>query len=196
MKKLTDFTVAEYYKFRDLVSKDNQETKQILALFDINPNETSASDSIAIMQEISLMTIEPNKLKKVYKINGKEYELMLNLTKMSAAQFIDFQMYSVDNNMHEILSIILLPKVRKKWYLPKKTAKYGDGYDVFELQKDIKEQMLISDAKTIVDFFLTLSVRWLQTIEVYLEKQKKKMEADLESKKQKSGTNGKEQQKM
>ena len=194
MKKLQDFTISEYNQFKSLVSVEKQDTKAILKLFSVNSDEIKATEANAMIASIKSMHINPSPIKNIYEINGKKYKLMKDLTKMSASQFIDFQIYSADNNMHEILSILLLPIEKKSIFLPSKVKKYGDSYDIFELQNDIKNFMPVSEAISIIDFFLTLSVNLLKVIEEYFQNQMKK-QVKSKRKEQISTMNGKEQQK-
>ena len=73
--------------------------------------------------------------------------------KITTAQYIDFQTFAKDGekNVVELLSVMLVPKGKK----------YNQDYDVIELQKDLRENLSVADALTLLAFFF---VQYRQSI--------------------------------
>lgn len=199
MKKLQDFTVNEFNQYYELMKEENKDVKAILTLFGIDVEKESATALPDLMAAINAMTLNKGILKDYYKLNGHEYYLEKDIRKLTASQFVDFQIYSVDMKMENILSIFLLP-VKKSGFFGKKHEKYGDNYDVLQVQNDILHYMKIADAQAISDFFLHLSMKLFVIIQEYLENKKVKMEKEILKKEnevqKQSLMNGKKQQKM
>lgn len=73
-----------------------------------------------------------------------------DLTKVTTAQYIDFQTFAPDADAHlvELLSVSLVPE----------GMTYNDGYDLADVQAAIREHLSVQDALALVaDFFR----RWL-----------------------------------
>lgn len=87
---------------------------------------------------------EPNKLKKSYTINGHKYIQCADVTKVTTAQFVDYNNYvnSGEKDITKILSVMLVPEGHE----------YSQGYDIASVQEDIKD-MKYKDALAI-SFFL------------------------------------------
>lgn len=159
--KVEDLTIDKYYKFEEYV-KDN-DIFGIFELFNIDITNMSIQEMNQKFAEITSFSFTPVKLNKYYMINGVKYKAQLNLTKIKAGQFIDFQSYMTgDRKLEQILSIFLIPM--KKTLIGWKERKYGEDYNMFETQKEIREHFQIIHAKTLSDFFLSLSVKLLQVM--------------------------------
>jgi hypothetical protein len=87
---------------------------------------------------------KPNKLKSKYIINGKTYIQCGDVTKITTAQFVDYNNYIMNNepDISKILSVILVPEGHD----------YNQGYNIEEAIEDIKT-MRYKDALAI-SFFL------------------------------------------
>jgi hypothetical protein len=156
--KVEDLTIGQYYKFEEFV-KDN-DVFGIFDLFGVDISDMSVQEMNRKFAEITNLSFTNSKLNKEYMIGNIKYKAQLNLTKIKAGQFIDFQAYMAgDKKIEQILSIFLIP-MKKTWF-GWKEQKYGD-YDVFLTQQHIKDNFRIVDAKTLSDFFLNLSVKLLQ----------------------------------
>ena len=92
---------------------------------------------------------EPAMPREDYVINGKEYKLTMNFHKLTTAQYIDFQSYSKSEDYSQMLSVFLIPKGKK----------YGDEYDVFEVQQDMKT-MPVQEVLGLMGFFIILYRSW------------------------------------
>lgn len=103
-------------------------------------------------QKTHFLTTQPKKENKVPKkifMDGKEYEVVTDVEKMTAGQYIDYQTYlgyKDEKYLPHILSTIIIPKGEK----------YGDT-DILEVIKTIEEHLPISVAVSLSAFFLK---RW------------------------------------
>ena len=127
--------------------------------YDMTPEEVdnlSLRKAEEYARGISFLNQEPAPAvaKKSYVLNGRKYNTTMDLTKVSVAQYIDFQQAWPDSQEHpeRVLAIILVPDGHK----------YNDGYDTTEVQKDIEEHMSCTDSMGLTLFFcrlLRLSIR-------------------------------------
>lgn len=87
-----------------------------------------------------------------YILGGVTFDVLLNIEKMTAAQFIDYQNYikDVNGNLVQLLSVFLIPKGHR----------YNEGYDIVEMQKIIKDNLCIIDAYALAAFFL----KWYESL--------------------------------
>lgn len=87
-----------------------------------------------------------SKIADSYKIGDFNLIPTQNLSKITTAQYIDFQSFSKDaeTNMVELLSCFLVPK----------GMKYNQGYEVADVQKAIRENLSVVDTLSLSAFFL------------------------------------------
>lgn len=106
--------------------------------------------------------IPKTKVKGKYTINGREYEVMMNLFEMSMGQYIDFK--NIGNRPERLYSIIFIPKGHK----------YNDGYDM----ETVWEDMLClpaPDVAAINRFFFRLTKKYQTIIRLSLKRLMKRM---------------------
>lgn len=104
-------------------------------------------------------------IKEKYVINGNKYVLCANVSKMTTAQYIDYQtlVKNADKNVKELLSVFLIPEGKK----------YGD-YDLEKVIDNIYNYLPIADARAI-SFFFTLVLQSLtRATLISLERRTKK----------------------
>lgn len=108
-----------------------------------------------------------------YVLGGIEFDVVLNMEKLTVSQYLDYQEYikNPDKNRVQLLSVFLIPKGKK----------YGEGYDMAEIQKVIRENLGIIDAVALSDFFLLLSQSLMQVTLRSLKKKMKKMKKQMKS---------------
>jgi hypothetical protein len=118
-----------------------------------------------LAQQTAFMTVPPQvKGRKISKvnINGKEYEVLDKIDKMTTGQYIDYQTYLKKNDVKMlpyILSTLIIPKGEK----------YGDSDTVEDLK-----QMTVEEALTISNFFMNKSLTLIKGTLRYLEYMMKK----------------------
>ena len=109
----------------------------------------TTSEYVRLVNECNFLIDMPKvKITDNYTINGKEYEVFLSLRNMTVAQYVDFQTFYKEREKYfsELLACFLIPK----------GMKYGEGYDIADVVKDIGEHFSIVDANSIMFFFVLL----------------------------------------
>lgn len=93
------------------------------------------------------------RIAKSYRIGGMELIPEKDLSKITTAQFIDFQTFSKEGERYyvEVLSTLMIPKGKK----------YNDGYDIADVHKAIRENLSVADVLSLSAFFLG---KWLRSI--------------------------------
>jgi hypothetical protein len=100
-------------------------------------------------------------IKKYYKINGTKYFACFDTTKLTTAQFVDFQNYAKQNDFIGCLSVCFRPK----------GTEYNDGsYDIDKVKQDIAS-LPITQGLTIAFFFKNQLVVLLSAIQSSLANQ-------------------------
>ena len=168
---IDDDTLADIDKNVELIAL--LDDKEVDMIYDLPLPEFN--DKI---QKTAFLYEEPKPLQvsTVYKLGDMELEACLNINDLTTAQFIDYQTYVKDKNkMVELLSVFLVPKGHK----------YNKDYDVFEVQKIIRDNMPITQAMGLSDFFLLLYKSLLKASLISSTRKLKKMmrkEKDLKKK--------------
>lgn len=169
-------TVGKYLELLDII-EDNEladidKNASIIALLDDKEvdmvYDLPLTEFNGLMQKTAFLYNEPKPMQvsTVYKLGGMELEAMLNLEKLTTAQFIDYQAFVKDNKkMVELLSVFLVPKGKK----------YNKDYDIIEVHKVIRDNMPITQAMGLSAFFLDLYKALYETTLTYLIKKMKRM---------------------
>lgn len=108
-----------------------------------------------------------------YKVGGYDLRPFADWTKMTAAQFIDYQTYAgkgTEPHIVEIVSVVLVPAGKK----------YGDGYDVADVQRAIRDNLSVADVLDIVAFFFSQYAAFLKDSLIYLKRRALKMKDGTE----------------
>lgn len=170
MKTLNELTLKEYEKYLEIISEEKLDTYSLLELFGYDPIKMSAGELNSAMIKISSSSLKPIKLKRYYKVGKWTLKSNLNLTKISAAQFIDLQNYLQDYKIEQVLTVFLLPC--KKTLFKYKELPYADRkhYLVEDLEKDLYNQFTIGDANTLSSFFFSQSMSLLKVMKEFGEK--------------------------
>lgn len=100
---------------------------------------------------------------KSYKIGGFDLIPVKDITKVTTAQYVDYQTFSkeVDKYIVETLSTLLIPKGKK----------YNDGYEITEVHKAIRENLSVADVLSLSAFFLTSWLKSIKDSQTYLEQE-------------------------
>lgn len=108
---------------------------------------------------------KPNKLKKKYVINGTTYVQCADVTKVTTAQFIDYNNYinNKEKDISKLLSVMLIPKGHE----------YNKGYEIEDVQNDIKSMSYL-DAMGISFFLQKQFVAYVMLMLDYSEELLKK----------------------
>ena len=157
MRNINDFSIKEFDEYVKLLEEKDIEIKSILSLFGLDPVELKPNELKPIYENILDQRLNRVETKDFYIINGKKYKLLKKVNDITAAQFIDYQLYMQKFHIEQVLSIFLIPVKGKNIFGKYKYHKYNEGYDIIELQNDIYNHMKQVDANSIVDFFLKSS---------------------------------------
>lgn len=113
-----------------------------------------------LAQQTAFLTVQPQvkarKINKIY-INGKEYNVLDKIEKMTTGQYIDYQTYLKKND------IKMLPYILSTLIIPK-DEKYGDTDTIEQIK-----QMTVEEALTISNFFMNKSLTLIKGTLHYLE---------------------------
>lgn len=116
-----------------------------------------------------------NKAPKNITIGDAKYEVVTNMRKLTAAQYIDFQTYlkmgDGVNNLPNLLSVFIVPK----------GSKYGDeSYNIDKLKDDIKEYLPVTTAFEMCGFFQKTFLNSIKNILFCLELKMRKAKTEKE----------------
>lgn len=169
-------------KYRELLSLDNNDEMeygiQILAVLSDTPEEdlmalpldeftSLMSKTKFIYKEIDRM--DYRKLGKTLTINGKKYDVIKDARSMTAGQYIDYRTYAKNEDFLSTLPYILTV------FLVPSGMKYGEGYDIEDVAKELDQHLDIRTALCISDFFLHQSLFSIKVSLRYLKWMMKRM---------------------
>ena len=117
----------------------------------------------------------PENPAKVYEVGGFRLVPVQDATKITTAQYIDFQTFGrkADENIAEMLSCLLVPE----------GMRYNDGYDVVEVQAAIRERMDCVSALGVYAFFFESLRTSMQGILTSCRREARKAGMDPEKRK-------------
>lgn len=178
LKNWNDITVAQFYKIKDIIEgpQDDYMTLNLLdIIYDIDSSNMPITELNKYNGALEFLNKEVPvvKLEEKYEINGIIYMTGYNLSKISAAQFIDYQNYTGTNKYEDYLSVVFIPEDHQ----------YNDGYDINQVKKDLLN-LPITVVRSLV-FFYTLQLAKLQSSFLsYLKKDLMKMKMEKEKRKE------------
>ena len=163
MKNWYDITLQQYYQIKELLTNEDEYTA--LNILDVLYGIDSASLPLTelshynnaldfLKDEIPVVDI-----KKKYNINGHTYESNCELTKVSTAQFIDYQNYLKEKEpkYEKLISVFFIPE----------NHQYNDGYSIKEVQDDILHMSMV-DVQSIAFFIKKQFQLLLSLFQFYL----------------------------
>lgn len=173
-----DITLKQFYEIQSILSVTDDWTylNLIDCVYGVNSqnlpiNELKKYDISFIKDEIPEV-----KLKKYYTLNGKKYNSNCDITRVSVAQFIDYQNYLKEDEVR-------LEKLLSVFFMPDGCKDYNTGYDIIKVQEDLMD-LPIPVAQSI-GFFLGRQFKLLFLIfRYYLIKQVKKLKMEKQKKKE------------
>lgn len=189
-----DITINDYQHIVEIAQDESlSETEkniEVLSILIDVPSEELYQIEISELQDLIdkidwMNKFDFDKDVKFNTINIGKYNCKVNvdLQKFTIAQYVDFQTYyskGTDKNLVEIISCFLVPL----------KCKYADGYDVLDLQNEIKNNMNIKIANSIMFFFAKKSLisinNMLQSSLPILKKQMKQTKDEKEKNKLKT----------
>lgn len=171
-----DVTIEEFKQINILLTDDelDEEDKALglVALFsDDDPLQTDFREFRKRLENIQFIgkEIKPAEVKKEYILGGVKYKLNKNIYNLTTSQYIDYTSYlknlDSDTLYEDVLSVYLIPD----------GCKYNVGYDIDETKRIIRNNMPITDALGIYNFFFLFFRNYMQISLHYLRKRMKKM---------------------
>lgn len=172
-----NITIEKYYDLQDILNDETDDditknVKMVALITDKDESEVWNMDLTEAGEYISKLTFLnnfdiPDNPNMVITLPGYQLKVMKDVTKISVAQYVDFQSFikmPLRESMEKILSIFLIPV----------DCKYNDCYDIIDLQKVIRENMSFRVAEGLLSFFIERYGRSLIHSLAYCKKQMKK----------------------
>lgn len=173
----SNIKLKDFYTIREILSVEDDWTA--LNLIDFLYGVDSQSLPIRELSKFDVSFLKEEipevKLQKYYTINGTKYNSNFDLTKVTVAQFIDYQNYLKEDEVR-------LEKLLSVFFMPDGYKDYNSGYDIIKVQEDLLE--LPIDIAQSIGFFFARQLRvffWL--FRYYLIKQVKKLKMEKAEKK-------------
>ena len=173
-----DINLKQFYDIREILSVEDDWTylNLIDCIYGVNSqnlpiNELKKFDISFIKDEIPDV-----KLNKYYTLNGTKYNSNCDITRVSVAQFIDYQNYLKEDEVR-------LEKLLSVFFMPDGCKDYNTGYDIIKVQEDLMD-LPIPVAQSI-GFFLGRQFKLIFLIfRYYLIKQVKKLKMEKTNEKE------------
>ena len=173
-----NITIEKYYNIKDILDDETDDdiTKNVKLVAVItnkdendvwNMDMAEAGEYISRLQFLNKFELPKNPNMKI-KLPNYDLVVIKDLTKINVAQYVDFQNFvkmPLRESMEKILSIFLIPE----------GCSYNTGYDILDLQKEIRENMSFRVAEGLLSFFLNRYGRSLVHSLTYCKRQMKKM---------------------
>lgn len=179
--EFSDITLKDWYAIQDILSIEDEYTTFNLLdyLYGIDSSNMTLAEVSKYSGTLSFLNnLEKYKdiqLEDKYTINGTTYTGFLDLTKVTVAQFIDYQNYIKETpvKFEKVLSVFIIPEGHT----------YNDGYDLQQAQQDMLELPFVVVQK--VAFFLAKQLQTFVSLFLcYLKGDMKKMKG-IDKKKKK-----------
>lgn len=105
---------------------------------------------------------------KSYGLAGMQLLPVKDFTKITTAQYVDFQTFSKEGDKYvvECLSTLLVPKGKK----------YNDGYEITDVHRAIRENLSVADVMSLYAFFLTKYVKSIKDFQTFSVKEIQKIQ--------------------
>jgi hypothetical protein len=174
--KWNDITVKQFYEIKEILSVQDDWT--ILNLIDCIYKVDCQNLPIKELKKFDISFInEPIpevKVNKYYTLNGTKYSSNCDITKVTVAQFIDYQNYIKEEEFR-------LEKLLSVFFMPDGCKDYNTNYDIIKVQEDLLE--LPIDVAQSIGFFFGKQFKILFILFRYcLQKQVKKLKMDKKKK--------------
>ena len=174
-----ELTINKYLEIRQILKDDggelNIQSRIIACLNDMDVDDvlnlslTKYNELVVksafLMDKPKLDGRVPSRLN----INGKEFDVTKDIKKLTAAQYIDYQTWTSQDDQDRYLANVLA------CFIVPKGCMYNDGYDVVEVAEWIGENLSILDGLNICFFFRKKYLKSIELTVTYLELTMKRM---------------------
>ena len=172
-----NITIEKYYNIKDILDDETDDditknVKLVAVITDKDEDEVwnmdmaEAGEYISRLQFLNKFELPDNPNMK-FNLPGYQLKVMKDVSKISVAQYVDFQNFvklPLREGMEKILSIFLIPE----------GCKYNDGYDIIDVQKEIRENLSFRVAEGLLSFFIEKYGKLLIHSLIYCRKQIRK----------------------
>ena len=172
-----NITIEKYYNIKDILDDETDDdiTKNVKLVAVITGKDedevwsmdmAEAGEYISRLQFLNKFELPKNPNMKI-KLPNYDLVVIKDLSKINVAQYVDFQNFvklPLKEGMEKILSIFLIPE----------GCKYNDGYDIIDVQKEIRENLSFRVAEGLLCFFIEKYGELLIHSLVYCRRQVKK----------------------
>ena len=170
-------TIEKYYDLQDILNDEvdddiTKNVKMVALITDKDEDEVwsmdmaEAGEYISRLQFLNKFELPKNPNMKI-KLPNYDLVVIKDLSKINVAQYVDFQNFvklPLKEGMEKILSIFLIPE----------GCKYNEGYDIIDVQKEIRENLSFRVAEGLLSFFIEKYGELLIHSLVYCRRQVKK----------------------
>lgn len=164
LKKVLDDTDDLYRVQSQLIAIVNDMTEEEVLNLPLT-EYTKKVHTIDFLTEVPKIS---NRTPKKLNLNGRKYEVITDVRKLSAGQYIDFQTLmqseNVDDYLPNLLACFIMPE----------NENYGD-YDVMAVADEISEYLDIETAFSLMRFFQSASSLLISNTLSYLVRRMKKL---------------------
>ena len=172
-----NISIDKYYEIKDILDDETDDditknVKMVAVITDKDEDEVwsmdmaEAGEYISRLQFLNKFELPKNPNMKI-KLPNYDLVVMKDVTKINVAQYVDFQNFvklPLREGMEKILSIFLIPE----------GCSYNTGYDIIDLQKEIRENISFRVAEGLLSFFTEKYGELLIHSLVYCRKQIRK----------------------
>lgn len=179
IKSYSELPVDRYLEIKDLINEDCEPLDlqvKLVSILDGRSEEDvlnmNINDYHALVQQSGFLMEPPKAAKHIpnkLTINGKKYTIQKDVSKFTAAQYIDYQTMTAREDKEKILPYIL------SCFIVPEGKRYNDGYDIAEVIKDIGAFLSIQDAVNVCFFFQRKYLSLLNDTLIYLGWKTKRM---------------------
>lgn len=173
--------ISKFREIRRIIAEGSDEVDTQAAvigvLADMDPEDVldlTLEEYGAMAGKTAFLTAAPKVPKRVpdtVMIDGTRYRVIKDIRTITAGQYIDFQTYisrkDGDSALPEILSCFLIPEGKE----------YGTGYRIQDAIKAIDENLPITMAKCMADFFYRGSLRLMSSMLCFSERRLRRTES-------------------
>lgn len=169
-----NISIDKYYEIKDILDDESDDditknVKMVAVITDKDEDEVWSMDMAEAGEYISKLTFLnkfelPKNPNMKIKLPNYDLVVMKDVTKINVAQYVDFQNFvklPLREGMEKILSIFLIPE----------GCSYNTGYDIIDLQKEIRENISFRVAEGLLSFFIEKYGELLIHSLVYCKKQ-------------------------
>ena len=155
-----DINIRTWMKIKDYLTPGDEITNTIgivAGVWGLDEDEVSnmsLDEFNSYIKKLEFMSSEPvpSMPKDRYVLNGREYDLVMDIRKVTAGMWIDFQSTPKDDYIG-LLSIFMIPRGKT----------YNEGYDILQAREDIG-YLPLPDVLGLMAFFLILYRAYTQAL--------------------------------